>query len=313
MDFSYDYSQGSFFTSFNLEIEPGSAVAIVGSSGAGKTTLVNALRKVFPYDSNLVLETDRYHKWERHHTGWKTMTHLNPEANLLEKMQDDTYRLKLGEQIQHVDYDHATGTFTEPQVIDSKNYVFLCGLHTLFQEEMRSHVNLKVYVDTEKSLKRLWKIQRDMKKRGYTFQQCDEIFREREADFEEFILPQKQHADMIIQYYTEQQLPTEFSVDFPAPPVNLRLETSPHITAYIHTFLEQFCDEILLNPKSGNTVWFVKHHIAKDQLLQQTPKLYRDYLNPTHLEDSYLGLLQALLVMILIDPSQSKQTTVKAT
>lgn len=60
MDFSYDYSQGSFFTSFNLEIEPGSAVAIVGSSGAGKTTLADLLLGVLePTKGKILLGNQR--------------------------------------------------------------------------------------------------------------------------------------------------------------------------------------------------------------------------------------------------------------
>lgn len=43
MNFSYGTSKDLFFSRFNLEIEPGSAVALVGSSGAGKTTLADLL------------------------------------------------------------------------------------------------------------------------------------------------------------------------------------------------------------------------------------------------------------------------------
>ena len=43
IDFSYDFSQESLFSNFDLEIEPGSSVALVGSSGAGKTTLADLL------------------------------------------------------------------------------------------------------------------------------------------------------------------------------------------------------------------------------------------------------------------------------
>lgn len=280
-------------------------IAITGDSGAGKTTLVNSMRKVFPYDSNLVLETDRYHKWERNDTSWKQITHLNPEANLLEKMQDDTYRLKFGEQIQHVDYDHSTGKFTELQTIESKNYVFLCGLHTLYKEEMRSHTNLKVYVDTEKQLKRFWKVQRDMKKRGYSFQQCDELFQKREVDFEKYIYPQKEYADLIIHYYTEKPIPSEFTVDTIARPVKLRLETAPWILNYIQTFLEPFCTEILVNPKTKTTVWFIKETVLTDAVIERIPSEYKDYIDTRNIDTSYLGLIQVCLLLILLEPKQT--------
>lgn len=43
MDFMYESSQESFFANLNLEITAGSSVALVGSSGAGKTTLADLI------------------------------------------------------------------------------------------------------------------------------------------------------------------------------------------------------------------------------------------------------------------------------
>ena len=43
VDFRYESSRESFFANLNLEIAAGSAVALVGSSGAGKTTLADLL------------------------------------------------------------------------------------------------------------------------------------------------------------------------------------------------------------------------------------------------------------------------------
>lgn len=228
---------------YTLCLSETSIFAIAGDSGAGKTTLVEALRSVFPFDKNLVLETDRYHKWERGHESWKTVTHLNPEANFLEKMSDDTYMLKLGEQIQQVDYDHSSGTFTAASPIESKPYVFLCGLHTLFQKELRTSLDLKVFLHTQPQLKRFWKLQRDMKKRGYTFEKCDAIFQKRQADYELYILPQMEFADVCIEYSTYTKLPESFTVDTPQPPIQLNLTCTLPITEYVYSFLYHFCRE----------------------------------------------------------------------
>lgn len=280
-------------------------VAITGDSGVGKTTLVSALRKVFPFDSHLLLETDRYHKWERHDVHWNTITHLNPDANYLERLQDDTYCLKLGAQIQQVDYDHHTGKFTEPQAIDSKNFVFLCGLHTLYKEELRAQINLKIYVETEVSLKRLWKIQRDMKKRGYTFARCNEIFSQRQTDFESFIVPQKAHADIVIHYYTEQYIPEYFTTEFPNPPIRCYIETSSTITPYIQTFFSQCSDDILIHQYTRMTRFSLSANLTKEWIHEHIPTEYKHYIPTESLEDSYLGCLQVLLVLIFLDPRES--------
>jgi ABC-type multidrug transport system fused ATPase/permease subunit len=55
MEFSYEESHNSFFTNFNLEIKPGSVVALVGSSGAGKTTLADLLLGILQPIKGLVM------------------------------------------------------------------------------------------------------------------------------------------------------------------------------------------------------------------------------------------------------------------
>ncbi len=47
----------------------------------------------------------------------------------------------------------------------------------------------------------LWKIKRDIKKRGYTIKKVLENIELRKKDFNEYILPQKKNADIIINFY----------------------------------------------------------------------------------------------------------------
>ena len=48
-----------------------------------------------------ILETDRYHKWERGNENYKTYTHLNPYANHLERMSEDVFQYKIGQDVYH--------------------------------------------------------------------------------------------------------------------------------------------------------------------------------------------------------------------
>ena len=184
---------------YTLSLSQCSVLAISGNSGAGKTTVVNAIQKVFPFDSSLVLETDRYHKWERYSKEWNDYTHLHPNANNLEKLIDDTYLLKMGETINVVDYDHSTGKFTAPQSIQPKNYVFLCGLHTFYKDAIRSHIDFKLFIDTEEQLNTYWKVRRDIEQRGHTAEHVLKSIEHRKTDLERFILPQKEYADCILE------------------------------------------------------------------------------------------------------------------
>jgi uridine kinase len=181
------------------------SIAIVGDSGSGKTTLSNLILPLFNKNDILHLECDRYHKWERTDTNWKNHTHLNPDSNHIDKMTNDIYNLKIGNSIYQVDYDHSTGKFTEPDNIESKETVILCGLHCLHNDKINNLFNLKIYIDTEDNLKKYWKIQRDFKKRNYDIQTILKKIEERHNDYIMYILPQRNNADIIIHYETDNE------------------------------------------------------------------------------------------------------------
>lgn len=112
---------------YTIVLSKCSTIAITGDSGSGKSTLAERLNNYF--SDSLVLECDRYHKWERGNYNWENFTHLNPESNYLMKMQKDVFDLKLGKNIYQIDYDHSSGKFTSKQLIESKNNVIAYGIH----------------------------------------------------------------------------------------------------------------------------------------------------------------------------------------
>jgi len=174
-------------------------IAICGDSGAGKSVLSNILKKLFC--NSVVLEGDRYHKWERSDDSWKTITHLNPTANHITKMQSDVFNLKMGNTIYQVDYNHDSGKFTTSQPVNSSDNLIVCGLHSLYINQ-GSIYDLKIFMDTERSLKTKWKVKRDVNERGYTIQQVLSSIAKREEDYYTHILPQKKYADVIIRFFS---------------------------------------------------------------------------------------------------------------
>lgn len=172
-------------------------IAISGDSGTGKTTLSNIIKKLF--NNSFVLECDRYHKWERGDKHWNTITHLNPDANYITKMNNDVFDLKIGKDIYQVDYDHNTGKFTEPEYIKYQDNIIICGLHTLYMSE--NIIDLKIYLDIADSIKIPWKIKRDISKRGYTIDKILKQIEDRKEDFYKYIYPQKYNSDVIINLY----------------------------------------------------------------------------------------------------------------
>jgi uridine kinase len=174
-------------------------ISICGDSGSGKSTLASLIQKMLFFTNTLVFETDRYHKWERGSEHYKTFTHLHPYANNLEKLSEDVYRLRLGNTIHAIDYDHSTGKFTPPASIEPKPFLVVCGLHTLYKNKLRELSDLKIFIDTAEDLKVKWKLDRDSSTRGATEETVRNTIALRKKD-DCYITEQKSHADLIIQY-----------------------------------------------------------------------------------------------------------------
>ena len=230
-------------------------VSIAGDSGSGKSTLIKSLEQLFLFDNYIVLETDRYHKWERGSYNWNNYTHLNPEANHLEKMSEDVFRLKLGENIFAVDYNHSTGKFTEKQKIEAKPYILLCGLHTLYKDNIRNLSEIKIFLDTDKELKTEWKIQRDIIERNKSKEEIIQNIKKRENDYYKYIEPQKYHSDIIVQYINRDSL-------------ELNIYINDTLNYYTNTFLSQISK---IHYKENN---FNKYIINKDKIDTNIIKLF---------------------------------------
>ena len=193
-------------------------IAITGDSGCGKTNLSNILKRLF--DNSFILECDRYHKWERNDEKWKTITHLNPEANYITKMNNDVFDLKLGRNIYQVDYDHKTGKFTDKQLIENKENIIVCGLHTLYITD--NIIDLKIFIEATDSVRIPWKIKRDIAKRGYTIERILKQIEDRKSDYDNFILPQRANADIVISFYNQTQ--TQFDINTFDPDADVDFE-----------------------------------------------------------------------------------------
>ena len=99
------------------------------------------------------------------------------------------------------EYEHSNGKFSIPKKVKPKEFIVIAGLHPFYLPKLRKNIDLKIYIDTDESLRRHWKIIRDTKKRGYSTQKIVEQIETRMDDAVKYIYPQKDYADMIIKYY----------------------------------------------------------------------------------------------------------------
>ena len=174
-------------------------IGVAGDSGSGKTVLASDLKGLFQNELG-ILEGDGDHRWERHDKQWKEITPLNAKANFLHDQANDLVDLHLGKTVYRRDYDHSTGRFTNRYRCESKTFMLLSGLHSFYLPKMRKIIDLKIYLEPTDELRRFWKCRRDLQERGYQPQQVDMALQKRQGDAVKYIHPQKQFADLIIQY-----------------------------------------------------------------------------------------------------------------
>lgn len=173
------------------------AVGVAGDSGTGKDTLAIALGGLFGEGAVTGVSGDDYHLFERRGKLWQALTHLDPRANDLEAFSRDALSLIAWRPILCRHYDHATGLFTAPRRIRASDVVLVTGLHALYAPALRARLNTAVFLDMDEELRRFFKIRRDVGERGHTLERVLASIERRRADYEAFILPQREHADIV--------------------------------------------------------------------------------------------------------------------
>lgn len=277
-------------------------IGIAGDSSSGKTTLVNDLKEMFK--CRLVqIEGDGDHKWERGNENWQSYTHLNPSANFLYRQAENILSIKSGQNILRVDYDHSTGKFTDKQIVKANEYVVISGLHTLYLPIMRKAVDLKIYLDPDSKLNTHWKILRDNFERGYDKETVIKQITKRELESKKYIMPQKEFADLCINYYPNNEfevgnsnsnysltLKLIFDSSFNIEPILLKLREKS--IKYIHDYSEDLKNQFLIIEQEPDveTIESCSNTVVEniEELIPESSWL-----------DGYRGFIQMIIIMLI--------------
>jgi phosphoribulokinase len=173
-------------------------IGVAGDSGSGKTTFTQGVRDIFGTDLVSTITLDDYHRLDREGRKREGLTALNPEANRIDRLEQDLIMLRRGVPIEKPVYNHTTGTFDTPVIFRPKKILILEGLHTLFTPTLRRYLDFTLFVDPAREVKYDWKLRRDMEKRGYSQDAVLREIAEREPEYEQYIAPQKAYADAVI-------------------------------------------------------------------------------------------------------------------
>jgi len=290
--YKYGVSTNKFYYDKNI------AIGISGDSASGKTSLVNLLKNIFG-DNILHIEGDGEHKWERSNSNWETITHLNPKANFLHKQVDYIKKLKAKQKIYRNDYDHSTGKFILNKKYYSKDFIALSGLHTLYLPSLRDVLDLKIFLDPDQEIRKKWKVDRDVKKRGYKKDDVINSFNKRLEDGIKYIDSQKIHADIIISYIPLNNINSDISTNLDALGLKLDIDVNIDIIEVLEktdiNFKHEYNDDLITQK-----VLFEEEPIFDfKKYLHQNIDEY-EFLSPNFLiENGFNGLIQFICIVLI--------------
>jgi len=205
---------------------PTVVIGLAADSGCGKSTFMRRMTSIFggdaappaggnPDSNTLISDTttviclDDYHLYDRQGRKETNTTALDIKGQEFDLMYDQVKALKEGKTVEKRIYNHVTGVFDDPETIESPKILVIEGLHPFADERVESLVDFKIYLDISDEVKFAWKIQRDMAERGHSLESIKASIEARKPDFDAYVDPQKNDADVIIQVLPTQLIPDD--------------------------------------------------------------------------------------------------------
>ena len=189
------------FQNFNLELQKGEFLSIVGSNGSGKTTLVKALMNRFG-DNISVLSHDNYYK--RHdEMSYEERTHLNydcPDAFDTDMMIEHLRMLKNGQAIDCPTYDYTIHNRADEVLhVEPRRVIVVEGIMIFVDKTLCDEMNIRIFVDADADVRLCRRIRRDVKKRGRSIDSViDQYLTTVKPMHELYVEPSKKNANLIV-------------------------------------------------------------------------------------------------------------------
>lgn len=182
------------------DIRP-SLLGLAGDSASGKSTLSRGIEYVLGAERVGRVCTDDYHRFDRAERSRLGVTPLAPQANRMDLLARHLHALASGLPVTKPTYRHQTGAFGSDEVVEPGEIVIVEGLLPLASLETRDAIDVAVFLEPDETLRRRWKLERDVFDRGYSARQVVEEIHRREADAEAYVRPQRSFADVIVGFH----------------------------------------------------------------------------------------------------------------
>ena len=201
-------------------------IGLAADSGCGKSTFMRRVTQLFGgdpqppkggnpdsntllSDSTAVICLDDYHCLDRFGRKEKGVTALAPEAQDFDLMYEQIKALKEGKPVEKPISNHVSGLLDPAETITPPKILIVEGLHPFYDERVRELMDFSIYLDISDEVKFAWKIQRDMAERGHSLESIKASIESRKPDFDAYIDPQKEFADVVVQVLPTQLIPDD--------------------------------------------------------------------------------------------------------
>lgn len=177
-------------------------IGIAGGSGSGKSTVARAIAAALPDEAVTILEHDAYYR-DRVDLSFNERERVNfdhPEALDTWLLVDHLRALRDGQAIEAPSYDFvAHRRCPTTRSVQPTRVLIVEGILIFTDEQLRSLLDIKVYVDTDADIRALRRVRRDIEQRGRTFQSVrEQYYRTVRPMHLQFVEPSKRWADVII-------------------------------------------------------------------------------------------------------------------
>lgn len=285
-------------------------IGIGGDSASGKSTLSDALSDVFESYNTSIIRGDDMHKWERGNENWNNYTHLDPKANKLHENLEHARVLKSGNSIKRSYYDHNTGKFTLPKFIKPNKLIVFEGLHSFYLNNQSNVYDLKIFMEPDEELRMWWKVNRDVKKRGYSPEKVIEQLKVRELDSQKYIKSQSAYADILANFYALNEINAVNQDQVPEVGLKLRFSKDIYIDVLINQLQKGSTLSIEHQYVDDFQILNIKGEIAKERIemiaYKCLPELGEVGIYNCKWRDDFEGVLQIVTTYIMFHTMNSK-------
>lgn len=176
-------------------------IGIAGGTGSGKTTLAEKLARIFGNDVAIIKHDSYYKRQDGLSLADRAKQNYDhPNSFDTELMVEHIKKLKAGESIFCPVYDYSLHNRSDKtERIEPKRVIITEGIMILESSELRSLMDIRIFVDTDADVRIIRRIMRDVKERGRTLDSVvGQYLTTVKPMHEQFVEPSKKYADVIV-------------------------------------------------------------------------------------------------------------------